>query len=379
MEHIIHSWETDLNNPNAKVHVVHNNFDKSCFLDSTERSSVTKVEVSVHRSCTTAILDSGAPMTIISSKFMKRIKIAPDVDYSREYNTAGNSTTRAIGAYSSLSLRFGGLVLTGPAIVLDSDSYDILIGTKFFRDFKATISYDTNTLTVFGYSIPLIFDNDPTTKSKKVKKVNIVFADSIYPLKYKPYGKNIPSPPSTTEAKDGIPIYAPYNTHLKPGSQMILPTGIKYHVPAHLYMVAEPIPNLHHTEPRLCPGWYSHGANSLSVMVANITKNPIQIHKRQIIGYLKLYPVNDIVSIHKFGDLSDLGICEEKVNNLIAFINRDQVPKLTEEEFIQFKKVLDEVGELFAQNSSDFGHISGVKHTINTGDSAPIRQRPYRK
>ena len=188
---------------------------------------------------------------------MRQVRIAPDISYNWEYNTAENSTTKAIGAYSLLPLCFGGLVLTCPAVVLGSNSYDTLIGTKFLRDFRAEISYSSNKMTVLGYAVPLIFDNDApnltaSNQKKKVRKVNIAYTNSIVPINYQLYGKHVPLPPTTMEADDGILIYAPFNTHLDPSSQCILPTGVKYDVPTHLYMVAESTPNLHHSEPRLC-------------------------------------------------------------------------------------------------------------------------------
>ena len=62
---------------------------------------------------------------------MRRLKLAPNLNYDQVYGTAGPNSTKALGAYSALPLRFGKLLVTAPAVVLDNDSYDLLIGTQF--------------------------------------------------------------------------------------------------------------------------------------------------------------------------------------------------------------------------------------------------------
>ncbi|KAF5198194.1 hypothetical protein FRX31_012219, partial [Thalictrum thalictroides] len=322
MKGVINEWEEELNHPESKVHVMDQQINEkeketSCFVDTTTWSLVTKVEVVCHKNKFLAIVDSGAPMTIVSTKLMARLKIAPDIDYTQEYATA-------------------------------------------------------------GYSVPFVFDNDPPKGTKKISHMGISYANSIFALPYEKFGKLLPTPPTTTEAKDGIPIYATCNTTIAPGTQQIFHTGIKYHVPAHMYMIAKSVPNASYKDPRVCPGWYSYGAGSLSVIAANVTRVPIHIKKRQIIGYLKLHAAKDVVQISKFGDLSELGIVEN-VEALVAFVEHNEVPKLTEEEFTAFRKILDDMKTLFSTGPANVGQAVGVQHKIDVGDAIPFRQRPYWK
>ena len=41
--------------------------------------------------------------------------------------------TKSTGAYSSLPMNFGALMVCAPAIVLDNQDYDILIGNSFLQ------------------------------------------------------------------------------------------------------------------------------------------------------------------------------------------------------------------------------------------------------
>ena len=49
--------------------------------------------------------------------------------------------------------------------------------------------------------------------------------------------------------------------------------------------------------------------------------------------------------------------------------------QLTDEEQQQFRSLLQSYGDVFSKHDQDFGFTDTIKHTINTGDSAPIRQR----
>lgn len=51
---------------------------------------------------------------------------------------------------------------------------------------------------------------------------------------------------------------------------------------------------------------------------------------------------------------------------------------MTEPQKKQLQMLLNEYRDIFAQSSKELGKTDWVQHVINTGDAAPIRQRPYR-
>ncbi|KAJ9050538.1 hypothetical protein DSO57_1013553 [Entomophthora muscae] len=78
-----------------------------------------------------AIIGTGAPISIVSSKLVRQIRLAADIDNKKQYGTAGLDCTTAQGVYSALPLRFGSLVVSAQAIVLPNENYYILIGALF--------------------------------------------------------------------------------------------------------------------------------------------------------------------------------------------------------------------------------------------------------
>lgn len=64
-------------------------------------TTVTRVKVTVHKVKVIAILDTGSHVNVISSRFFRKIKMAPDSDHSVFYGTAGLAGTQSVGVYSA--------------------------------------------------------------------------------------------------------------------------------------------------------------------------------------------------------------------------------------------------------------------------------------
>ncbi|KAJ9058417.1 hypothetical protein DSO57_1012445 [Entomophthora muscae] len=104
-----------------------------------------------------AVLDSGAPTNIISSHLVRSLGFLPDISYTESFFTAGVESIKSNGAYSSVPLRFGELVVTYPAVVLESDSYDMLIVTDFLRTYQTEIRHLYGHFSILWYTVPLLF------------------------------------------------------------------------------------------------------------------------------------------------------------------------------------------------------------------------------
>ncbi|KAJ9068964.1 hypothetical protein DSO57_1023297 [Entomophthora muscae] len=117
----------------------------------------TWIEVNVFDTPIKALIDTGAPTNIISSRLARRLGFLPDISYTESFFTAGVESIKSNGAYSSVPLRFGELAVTYPAVVVESESYDMLIGTDFLRTYQTEISHLHGHFSILGYTIPLIF------------------------------------------------------------------------------------------------------------------------------------------------------------------------------------------------------------------------------
>ena len=93
----------------------------------------TYIDIFVNNTAVCEIIDSGAPFNIVTSWLCKKLNILPDLDYAKEFGTAGQFSTTFQGVFSALLLQFGGIVVSAPAVVLPSTTYNMLIGTSFLK------------------------------------------------------------------------------------------------------------------------------------------------------------------------------------------------------------------------------------------------------
>ncbi|KAJ9081983.1 hypothetical protein DSO57_1008940 [Entomophthora muscae] len=76
----------------------------------------TWIEVTIIDTPIRAVLDTGAPTNIISSRLVRRLGFLLVISYAESFFTAGVESIKYNGAYSSVPLRFGELVVTYPAV-----------------------------------------------------------------------------------------------------------------------------------------------------------------------------------------------------------------------------------------------------------------------
>ena len=88
---VCRSLRAILNSDNEQdIHLIKSNSDSY--------TNCTYTDICVNKIQVKAIFDSGAPFNIVSTKLVKRLGIAPDIDHKQEYGTAGSHTTTSLGA-----------------------------------------------------------------------------------------------------------------------------------------------------------------------------------------------------------------------------------------------------------------------------------------
>ncbi|KAJ9049082.1 hypothetical protein DSO57_1028271 [Entomophthora muscae] len=85
-------------------------------------SECTYADIFVNKIKVWAIVDTGAPVNIVSTCLVKRLGLAPEIDHQKQYGTARLTVTTTQGAYSALTLRFGSLAVSAPVIVLPNST-----------------------------------------------------------------------------------------------------------------------------------------------------------------------------------------------------------------------------------------------------------------
>ncbi|KAJ9079034.1 hypothetical protein DSO57_1000669 [Entomophthora muscae] len=146
----------------------------------------------------------GSPVNVVFLQLVKKLKFAPNLNYHQLYGTAGLSMTRAIGAYSSLPMQFGKLLLAAPAVVLENKSYNLLVGTQFLREYNVIINSKDSYLFILGYKVPLIFEEPFKVPRKRLKTFALEYPTGVFTLKYQTHSSNMKCPPMACSTSEGI-------------------------------------------------------------------------------------------------------------------------------------------------------------------------------
>ncbi|KAJ9064195.1 hypothetical protein DSO57_1032992 [Entomophthora muscae] len=231
---------------NSSIHLLNKN---------STYSDCTYCDILVNKVKVQAIIDSSTPVNIVSTTLVKQLKIAPNIDYCKQYGNAGPVPTVSQGMYSALPLQFGSLAVSSPAIVFPHKDFDILIGTQFMQNFGANIDFQENVLEILGLKLPIYHTLDGIIpETKRCNYINITYQDGIIPVKFYQSGKKILMPPTQIEENKGIPLRAYKTYEIKPGDQHILETELTLKIPEGLYDKIEQPYQRSCLEPSICPG-----------------------------------------------------------------------------------------------------------------------------
>lgn len=236
------------------------------------------------------------------------------------------------------------------ALVIDKMAYDAILGRDFLDYYKAKIDLENHILTLGTDSLPFSSDYDSSADSTTNIPTCFVQAQSSFII-----------PPSTE-------IIAPavLEHPAAKGTTGIIEPRQEFMERYQLAGAAE-----------LVNVWDN---NSVPIRLLNPTNQPIQIYRKTRLGQISFVD-NEIATfnLHK----SDLQA--EASREVPTAVDCDppapfdiHTDGLTQDQQNQIQALLTKYKDVFAYTADQLGRCSIVKHTIDTGDNAPIRLRPYR-
>ncbi|KAJ9055018.1 hypothetical protein DSO57_1008361 [Entomophthora muscae] len=228
-----------------------------------------------------AILDSGAPGNIVSTRLVKKLKLEPDLDYNKEFETAGPDRKKTLETYLFLPLCFGKLVVTAPAIVLRNESYDILIRTSFMATYVTIINHWDSTFSILGHSVPMFYHgNRPRDlPTKKVHYSNMEYTDGDIPVAYTLRQRKIKVLSLAAKEYKGIPLYSSRKFSIPIGSQVIHNTGLSLSFPKGMHGEVSGLHNGSQLEPCILAGIIMPSLDEILVLLGNLSNKSLNVKK----------------------------------------------------------------------------------------------------
>jgi hypothetical protein len=98
--------------------------------------------VEIDRYIIEGLVDTGASMSVIAAAVVKEMGMMHLVVGSESYKTASGVITQALGRIDEIVVSVGGVDCAMTFMVVDTDSYDVLLGLDFFMKIGAVVDVE---------------------------------------------------------------------------------------------------------------------------------------------------------------------------------------------------------------------------------------------
>ena len=288
-------------------------------------------------------MDTGADKTLISKELFDKISEKQVIKESISAVKLQGVTGHELKVLSEVSLKtkIGRKNLQHKFHVVQDLPYPVLLGLDFLSDHKIKLDYETHTLSINSHQLLLLDENgkQPDLRLGFTRSKGFVEPHSISLVKIKTKG------------------------NLK-GNCLVEPLANSY---------------LFYDQPGLSsPRAIVKDSKNLIVPIFNETSQRITIKKGHPIAVIEqiktstiLYPSTTHVNTEQIN--ADANVAINSITQL-----GDKPIKLETSIEQQFNKLMNEKKHVFAQSDSDLGQTHLAEAKLNTGESKPIKQRPYR-
>ena len=280
----------------------------------------------VNDSYVTFLVDTGAAVSIVNSKFISSADI--DSSVSRKIVSASGNEIEIIGCAKAKMLVAGESDIC-QVYVAKNFPYQCLVGVDILKSLGVLVDFETDTVIWKNVPIQMLKETDIRIK-QKVLSVCLIKTQEI---------------PARSEA---------------------IITGKIKSAPIGMTGIIEPKPDFNSRYNIMAARTLTsvNADNHVTVRLLNPTSSPVKLYKNSVVGTLE-----EIDSVIEQNDQNEIKNAD--VSNL-------KTGKLTGTEHSQLMDLINEFSDVFAKDDKELGQTNLVEHTINTEGAMPIKQRPYR-
>jgi predicted aspartyl protease len=111
-------------------------------VNKTNKSRTLHLQVEIDRYIIEGLVDTGASMSVIAAAVVREMGMMHLVVGSESYKTASGVITQALGRIDEVVVSVGGVNCAMTFIVVDTDSYDVLLGLDFLMKIGAVVDVE---------------------------------------------------------------------------------------------------------------------------------------------------------------------------------------------------------------------------------------------
>lgn len=322
-----------------------------------------------------AVLDTGATITVLPLSLVQITKTDLYQWKWQDVNLANGTDVTPIG-WCQASIDYKDRIHTVSAAVLEK-APDVLIGCDYHRQAKLVISYADN-LALYHDVYAKVLDEyrqriapntvesaAQTNTASKVRGIQDKVVEASHRIAIEPDTNLYIEHFDPTDKPKRLSI-SRFNVNqmsekftVKSRKRLVIPPRARARLEAKTSVNDEETPylveTLNNSKLFILPGIGRR--RSIMVDVINISKVPVHIERREVIGK---------------ATSMDAGEPKDCLSKL-------EIPtNLTDEQKSELHKLLEKYKDVFVTKNDEIGIVPFIQHQIDTGDAAPIRSKPYR-
>ncbi len=117
-------------------------------VNKTHQSKTLHLPVEINNYVVEGLVDTGASMSVMATAIVREMGMMHIVAGTETYKTASGVVTHALGRISEIPVKVGGVQCAMTFMVVDTDSYDVLLGMDFLMKIGAVVDVERGLIQV---------------------------------------------------------------------------------------------------------------------------------------------------------------------------------------------------------------------------------------
>jgi predicted aspartyl protease len=118
------------------------------YVNKTHRSKTLHLSVEINNCLIEGLVDTGASMSVMAVAVVRELGLMHLVSGSESYKTASGAVTQALGRIKEVQIKVGGVQCNMTFMVVDTDSYDVLLGLDLLIKIGAIVDVEQGLIQV---------------------------------------------------------------------------------------------------------------------------------------------------------------------------------------------------------------------------------------
>ena len=288
-----------------------------------------------------SLIDTGAQISLISESIFKKIDSSLVLEKHKPEIILRGVTGHELKTIKRVFIKFkiGTKLLTHEFHVVKNLNKSIILGIDFLNSHKAKLDFSKRTLAI-GKQIVLL-----KTQSEMEKSACTI-------------------------------VYVKRKRTIAPMSVAFIELGVRKQIKGSFVLVPlDNSPVLRDQPGVMVPNTVVKGSNSIIVPLLNETGRSLTLKAGEGFGILEPLDETDISCVDSMSQDNESGCTATNHPDNSSDVDYSKVPLESQD---AFRDLLQDYAHLFAKSDLELGCTNVVKMSLNTGNSAPIKQRPYR-